>query len=119
MNMVSNSLNPYWGRAIQYQQQKPQASQRPGQEPRPRDGHRVRHTKDDFGGEWLNKDVEIECVRGTNATIFRARVVDVSKYWLKVIVNDQILYLNKAYVLSIRPAEIERGASGGDHAGGK
>jgi hypothetical protein len=117
--MVSNSLNPYWGQAKQYQQQKPQTSQRPGQGPRPRDGHRERHTKDDFGGEWLNKDVEIECVKGQTAEVIRARVEDVSRYWIKISVNGQVLYLNKAYVISIKPVEIERGASGGDHASRK
>jgi hypothetical protein len=117
--MVGNMPNPYWGQAKQYQQQK-----QPQHRPQPSQGQsekqrRERRARDDYGDEWLNKDVEIECVRGTNVTIFRARVVDVSKYWLKVIVNDQILYLNKAYVLSIKPAEIEGGALGGDNAGGK
>ena len=117
--MAGNSFNPYWGQAKQYEQKRLQLQQPKPQIIQSQKERRERRARDDYGDEWLNKDVEIECVRGTNVAIFRARVVDVSKYWLKVIVNDQILYLNKAYVLSIKPAEIEGGALGGGHAGGK
>jgi hypothetical protein len=69
--------------------------------------------KEDFGNEWINKEVEGKIVEGANVNVIRGRVVDVSKYWLKLFVNNQILYLNKAYVVSIKPAGIESGALGG------
>jgi hypothetical protein len=75
--------------------------------------------KDGFDPEWLDKDVEIECVKGHIVEEIRGRIVDVSRYWLKLFVNNKILYLNKAYILSIKPAEIERGGPGGNDAGGK
>jgi hypothetical protein len=67
----------------------------------------------------LNKDVEIERVKGQVAEEIRGRVVDISKYWVKVIVSNQILYLNKAYIITIKPAEVERGGQGGANGGGK
>jgi hypothetical protein len=117
--MMGNSFNPYRQRAVQNQQHHGQPQQpRPQtiQGQRPRGGHRVR---DDFGDEWKDRDVVIEHVKGQVVSTIKGRVVDVSKYWLKLFVNNQILYLNKAYVVSIKPAEIERGALGGDNAGGK
>jgi len=73
--------------------------------------------KDGFDPEWLDKDVEIECVKGHIVEEIRGRIVDVSRYWLKLFVNNQILYLNKAYILSIKPAEMKDTASGGGNAG--
>jgi hypothetical protein len=75
--------------------------------------------KEDFGNEWINKEVEGKIVEGANVSIIRGRVVDVSKYWLKLFVNNQVVYLNKAYVLSIKPVEIESGGLGGTDDGGK
>ena len=75
--------------------------------------------RDDFGEEWKDKDVEIEHVKGQVVSTIKGKVVDVSKYWLKLFVNNQILYLNKAYVLFIKPVEIESGGLGGNNAGGK
>jgi hypothetical protein len=75
--------------------------------------------KDDFGDEWKDRDVVIEQVKGTNVNIIKGRVDDVSKYWLKVFVDNQILYLNKAYVLSIKPVEVKGGSGvvGNDRSG--
>jgi len=117
--MVGNMPNPYWGQAKQYQQQKqPQHGLRPsqGQGEKLR---RERRARDDYGDEWLNKDAEIECVKGQAVEVIKGRIVDVSKYWLKLFVNNQILYLNKAYVVSIKPAGIEGGGSGGMNGGRK
>jgi RNase P/RNase MRP subunit p29 len=74
---------------------------------------------DDFGHEWLGKDVEIERVKGQVVEEIRGRILDISKYWLKLFVNNQVLYLNKAFILSIKPAEIGGGASGGVNGDGK
>ena len=66
--------------------------------------------REDFDDEWLEKDVEVEQVKG----MIRGRVVGVSKYWLKMTVDGQALYINKAYVVSIKPLEMKSGAPGGN-----
>ena len=116
--MVGNMPNPYWQKAIQYQQQQrqPQPRSQSSQE-RGLKQRREHHVRDDFGDEWLNKDVEIECVKGQVVEEIRGRVVDISKYWLKLFVNKQVVYLNKAYIITIKPAEIESGASGEANGG--
>jgi hypothetical protein len=96
-----------WNKALQNQaraQNKPQGRQRRG-------------TRDDFSDEWVGKEVEGRVVEGANVVVLRGRVIDVSKYWIKLFVNNQILYLNKAYILSIKPAEMKDTASGGGNAG--
>ncbi len=117
--MVGNMPNPYWEQAKQYQQQK-----RPQHRPQPSQGQsekqrRERRARDDYGDEWLNKDAEIECVKGQAVNTIRGRVVDMSKYWLKLFVNKQVVYLNKAYIITIKPAEIESGVSGEVNGDGK
>jgi len=112
--MISNSFNPYRQKTVQYQQRNQgQPQQRPhdqGQRQRP---HREQRLRDGFDEEWKDKDVEIERVKGQVVEEIRGRVVDISRYWLKLFVDNQVLYLNKAYVLSIKPAEIESEALGG------
>jgi hypothetical protein len=108
--------NPHWQRTLQYQQRqgKPDRQQQHRQ-PQPA----RQRTRDDFGDEWKDRDVVIEQVKGTNVNIIKGRVYDVSKYWLKVFVDNQILYLNKAYVLSIKPVEVKGGSGvvGNDRSG--
>jgi RNase P/RNase MRP subunit p29 len=98
--------NPHWQRA------QPKAQTKQQQEGRQRRG-----VRDDFGDEWLGKDVEVEQVKGQGVVAIRGRVVDVSKYWLKIIVNGEVVYLNKAYIVSIKPAEMKDTASGGGNGG--
>jgi hypothetical protein len=109
--------HPYWSQARQYHQRNQQQQGKPGgqqqrQQPQPA-------RRDDFGDEWKDRDVVIEQVKGTNVNIIKGRVYDVSKYWLKVFVDNQILYLNKAYVLSIKPVEVKGGSGvvGNDRSG--
>jgi hypothetical protein len=102
--------NPYWQRVVQNQQKAQSKSQQQRQ-------RRPEQSRDDYGDEWLNKDVEIERVKGQVVEEIRGRVVDISKYWLKLFVNNQVLYLNKAYIITIKPAEIESGASGEANGG--
>jgi len=107
--------NPYWNKALQNQQKsqvKPEA--KPSQR---QQGKQRRGTRDDFGDEWVGKEVEGRVVEGANVVVLRGRVIDVSKYWIKLFVNNQILYLNKAYILSIKPAEMKDTVSGGGNAG--
>jgi len=105
--------NPYWEKAIQYQQQGQQGGgqrnqgrqQQQRQQPRPQ-------VKEGFDPDLADKDVEIEQVKGANVVVIRGRVVDVSKYWLKLLVNGETLYLNKAFVISIKPLMIKNGVDG-------
>jgi hypothetical protein len=107
--MVSpNTRNPYWEKAIQYQQRsqaKPQGRQQPQGKVQVKEG---------FDPDLADKDVEIEQVKGANVVIVRGRVVDVSKYWLKLVVNGETVYLNKAFVISIKPVVIKNGMGGGN-----
>jgi hypothetical protein len=64
----------------------------------------------------LNKDVEAEVVKGANMVVIRGRITDISRYWLKIAVDGQTLYVNKAFVLSIRSLEMKDG-QGGPNAG--
>ena len=68
--------------------------------------------KEGFDPDLADKDVEIEQVKGANVVVIRGRVVDVSKYWLKLLVNGETLYLNKAFVISIKPLMIKNGVGG-------
>jgi len=34
------------------------------------------------------------------------RLLKASRYWFKLLTNDGVLYLNKAYVISIKPLEL-------------
>jgi hypothetical protein len=68
--------------------------------------------KEGFDPDLLGKDVEAEQVRGQNVIIIRGKVVDVSKYWLKLLVNGEVVYINKAFVISIKPLIIKDGGVG-------
>jgi len=96
--------NPHWQRA------QPKAQTKQQQEGRQRRG-----VRDGFDDEWVGKDVEVEQVKG----VIRGRVVDVSKYWLKIIVNGEVVYLNKAYIVSIKPAVIKNAGGGGNAGAGQ
>ena len=96
----------------QQHQLKPQSSQ--GQEQRMHYNQRLR---DGFDEEWKDRDVEVEQVKGTNVNIVRGRVVDVGKYWLKMLVNGEIMYINKAFILLIKPLMIKE--TGGGRNGGE
>jgi len=96
------SPNPYWSKAIQNQQKsqvKPK-QQQPKQEGKPR-----REGRSDFGDEWADKDVDVEVVKGTNVVVLRGRVVEVARYWLKLLVDGGVVYVNKAAVISIKPKQ--------------
>ena len=123
MKSAVDCSHPYWGDSIQckerQQSQRPRPNQGQGQRTKQSQNKQQNRLKEDFGNEWINKEVEGKIVEGANVNVIRGRVIDVSKYWLKIAVDGQTLYLNKAYILSIKPAEIESGALGGNNAGGK
>jgi hypothetical protein len=102
--MGNPSSHPYWSQSKQYQQRQGQQRQ-PG-----------RQFKEGFDPDILGKDVEVKQVKGQSVVVVRGKVEDVSKYWLKLQVGGEVLYLNKAFVISIKPLMI-RNAPGGSNAG--
>jgi hypothetical protein len=103
--------NPYWQKAIQYQQKGHQA--KPQGRPQPQGKVQV---KEGFDPDILGKDVEVEQVKGQNVVVIRGKVIDISKYWLKILANGETVYLNKAFIISIKPLVIKNDA-GGANAG--
>jgi hypothetical protein len=107
--MGNNTPNPYWQKAIQYQQKghqaQPQGRQPNKQQPRPQ-------AKEDFGDDWRDKNVVTKVAEGTNVNTIEGVVEDVSRYWIKLRVGGEILYVNKAHIISIRFAEVKETAGG-------
>lgn len=60
----------------------------------------------------IGHDVETEVVKGMSVVVIRGKVVDVSKYWLKILTNGEVIQLNKAFVISIKPLIIKNGGVG-------
>jgi hypothetical protein len=115
--MVSqNTRNPYWEKALQYQQGQQQGKAQVKQQQQRQQPQGKVQVKEGFDPDLVDKDVEIEQIRGQNVVVIRGRVVDVSKYWLKLVVNGETVYLNKAFVISIKPLVVKNGA-GGSNAG--
>ena len=113
---MTNPAHPYWGKALQNQQKsqaKPEARQASKrQQPQPA------RQRDDFGDDWRGKYVVTKVVEGSNVNTIEGVVEDVSRYWLKVRVGNDTIYLNKAHIVSIKPAEMKDG-QGGPNAGGQ
>jgi RNase P/RNase MRP subunit p29 len=99
--------NPNRQRALQNQQRNQQQG-RPG-----RRQPKIQ-IKDGFDIELLGQDVEAEVVKGMSVVVIRGKVVDVSKYWLKILTNGEVVHLNKAFVISIKPLIIKNTAGGGN-----
>jgi hypothetical protein len=99
------SGHPYWSQARQYQQQ-PGKAQQPTKPQTQQQGSRQRRgIRDDFGNEWVGREVESEVAKGTNVVVLRGRVVDVARYWLKMMVDGTVIYVNKAAVVTIKPKQ--------------
>jgi hypothetical protein len=110
MTQSTPNPHPYWGRALQYQQQGQQGGGQRNQGRQPNRQQQPRPTvKEGFDPDILGKDVELEQMKGQNVVVIRGKVEDVSKYWLKLLVNGETLYLNKAFIISIKPLVIKSG----------
>jgi len=110
--MGNNTFNPYWGKAIQYQQKaqpKPETKQT-GKQPSKARGDRPR----DFGG-FDSLIVGKECIikLGTGE-IVRGVVGAVSKYFYLISIDGQVMVVNKAWVISIMPVQSQ---NKNEHAG--
>jgi hypothetical protein len=106
--------NPYWNKALQNQTR---AQNKPQVKPETRQASKRQRVRDGFDDEWVGKEVEGRVVEGANVVTLRGKIIDVSRYWLKMAVDGQTLYVNKAYVVSIKPVEMKDGAPGGPNAG--
>jgi len=102
--MVSpNTRNPYWEKAIQYQQAnqakqqgKAQVKQQPKQQ-----GNKPR----DFGG-FDSLVVDRECmIKLGNGEVIKGLVSAASKYFYLVNAGGQVMVVNKAYVVMITPIQ--------------
>ena len=110
--------NPYWQKALQYQQKGQQGGgqRNQGRQQQQRQQQARPQVKEGFDPDLADKDVEVEQVKGANVVVIRGRVVDFPKYWLKLLVNGETLYLNKAFIISIKPVVIKEPV-GGSNAG--
>jgi len=72
---------------------KPQ--EKPGQKPQ----GIARHN--DFNEEYVNRLVDVTLANGT---VLRGTILEVRKYWLKVLIDGKPHYVNKAYIVEVVPA---------------
>jgi hypothetical protein len=63
--------------------------------------------QEDFSRDWEGKHVVTKVVEGANVTTIEGVVEDVSRYWIKLRVGGETIYLNKAHIISIRFAEVK------------
>jgi sRNA-binding regulator protein Hfq len=98
--MGMSYYNPYWAKAVQYQQKaqaKPQ-QQQPKQQEKPRD----------FGG-FDSLIVGKECViKLGNGEAIKGTVSAASKYFYLVTAGGQVLIINKAYVVMVMPIQTQQ-----------
>jgi len=57
--------------------------------------------RDAFDKEWVGKRVRVTLL--TRGDEFEAEVVECARYWIKIMVNGRVIYLNKAFIVSIEP----------------
>jgi len=102
--------HPYWGQSVQCRER--QAKQQQGktdakpQQPRPQGKHGERKPKprDGFDDELANRHVKIVMLANGRTEEVNGTIVDVAKYWLKVLDdNGTVKYINKAFVVLIIP----------------
>ena len=74
----------------QQQARQPRHQQQQGREP------------EDFSPEYLHKPVEVVLVG--NAKVIGS-ITGVSRYWFKVLVNGETIYINKAHVIYVKPLQ--------------
>jgi hypothetical protein len=59
--------------------------------------------RNDFSEEYTGKSVTIVLGAGNPSTL-KGRVEAVSRYWVKVSIGQRVVYVNKAWIVSIEPA---------------
>ena len=56
----------------------------------------------DFSNEYLGRTVVIVLAAG-NPGVLRGKLEAASRYWVKLVIGQRVLYINKAWVVSIEP----------------
>ena len=82
------------------QQIKPQQPQRTQQAKQPR--QQQKRGPEDFSHEYLHKTVEVGVNGGAK---YIGVITDASRYWFKLLVNGETIYVNKAYVIYVKPLQ--------------
>jgi sRNA-binding regulator protein Hfq len=95
--------NPYWGKAIQYQQK---AQPKPSGKPQQQQQSKSQENKPkDFGG-FDSLIVGRECViKLGNGEAIKGVVSAASKYFYLVTAGGQVIVINKAYVVMVMPIQ--------------
>ena len=83
--------------ATQQVRNQPQGQRQPRQQPR-----QQKHGPEDFSTEYLHKPVEVGLANNTKLV---GSILDASKYWFKLLVNGETIYVNKAYVMYVKPIQ--------------
>jgi hypothetical protein len=102
-----NLSNPYWGKAIQYQQRGQQQQAKPQGKPQQQQQGRQNKPQEDFSKDWRYKRTVTKVAEGATVTTVEGVVEDVSRYWIKLRVGNEVLYLNKAHIISIKVVEVK------------
>jgi sRNA-binding regulator protein Hfq len=95
-------FNPYWSKALQYQQKsKPQGKpQQPQQQPKQQESK-----PRDFGG-FDSIIVGKECIiKLGNGEAIKGVVSAAGKFWYLVTAGGQVMVINKAYVVMVMPIQ--------------
>jgi len=66
-------------------------------------GKQEKKAKNDFSGEYAGRNVTIVLGAG-NPGMLKGRVEAASRYWVKVSIGQRVVYVNKAWIVSIEPA---------------
>jgi hypothetical protein len=80
-------------------QPKPEQPAKPEQKEKPA----KREAKpSDFSNEYKGRSVVITLGAG-NPGVLRGKLEEASKYWVKLVIGQRVLYINKAWIVSIEP----------------
>ena len=72
------------------------------QQARPRHQQQQGREPEDFSPEYLHRPVEVWLVN--NAKVIGS-ITGASRYWFKVLVNGETIYINKAHVIYVKPLQ--------------
>jgi hypothetical protein len=67
------------------------------------EGKQEKKAKNDFSGEYAGRNVTIVLGAGSPGML-KGRVEAASRYWVKVSIGQRVVYVNKAWIVSIEPA---------------
>jgi outer membrane biosynthesis protein TonB len=91
-------------RAEAPQPAKPQPSEKPAKpQQKEKPARPKREAKpSDFSNEYKGRSVVIVLAAG-NPAMLRGRLEEASKYWVKLVIGQRTIYVNKAWIVSVEP----------------